>query len=128
MRREDTDPTRVQFRSVSRLFRMNGKWFFASREGDKGPYHSETDAQIELNYHVDATRTLTGPQVAKHAGKGVGYGSSASVDVPVLKLVPKDGHSVAGRRPRHEGTMQDILTMENTSMPAYRQRVLKKGA
>lgn len=56
MRCDDTEKDRVFFRSDSRLFRLNGEWFFSSREGDVGPFRNEREAHVELSRHVEASK------------------------------------------------------------------------
>ena len=46
MRRDDTDKKNF-FRSPDRVFRMNAAWYFATREGDEGPFASEAQARME---------------------------------------------------------------------------------
>jgi hypothetical protein len=43
------------FRAADRIFRMNGNWFFASREGDLGPFPSREKAEIEAQTYVQRT-------------------------------------------------------------------------
>ncbi len=50
--RKDDEKQKVHFRSRSRIFCMNGQWFFTSREGDKGPYLSEGTAHRELDRYA----------------------------------------------------------------------------
>lgn len=51
MRRDDTS-NKTYFRSSERIFRMNELWYFASREGDKGPFLSERKARREVERFV----------------------------------------------------------------------------
>lgn len=50
-RRTDQEK-RAYFRSSERVIRVNGAWYFASREGDHGPYRSEAQAVIEAQRYV----------------------------------------------------------------------------
>ena len=51
MRRDD-NAQKTYFRSSERVFRMNELWYFASREGDRGPFVSERQAQDEMAQFV----------------------------------------------------------------------------
>ena len=51
-RKEDEQDGTARFRSSSRLFRLNDEWYFSTREGDHGPFRSETLAQKELNRFI----------------------------------------------------------------------------
>jgi len=39
-------------RTSERVFRREGGWFFASREGDMGPFESEGEAMEQLDAYV----------------------------------------------------------------------------
>jgi hypothetical protein len=53
-RKTDSDPENVtHFRAGSRIFRLNGDWYFSSREGEHGPFESERDAAMELDTYVN---------------------------------------------------------------------------
>ena len=47
VRQEDSDK-KCYFRSPERVFHMNGSWYFATREGEQGPYPSEQQAHVEI--------------------------------------------------------------------------------
>ena len=51
MRRDDTEKKNY-FRSSERVFRMNGAWYFATREGEQGPFASEVEALMESKRFV----------------------------------------------------------------------------
>ena len=56
-----TDPagqTRCFFRSEERVFALNGEWFFASRDGECGPYLSREHAAIEVVRYVRGLHDL----------------------------------------------------------------------
>jgi hypothetical protein len=46
MRKTDKNP-KTHFRS-ERIFSMNGNWYFATREGEQGPFASRTRAEAGL--------------------------------------------------------------------------------
>ena len=52
MRKSDPGES-THFRSGDRVYCMNGKWFFQTREVDHGPYPSEDAARIELQRYVE---------------------------------------------------------------------------
>lgn len=51
------DENVAHFRADSRIFRLNGDWYFSSREGEHGPWQSEREALRELETYV----MLSGP-------------------------------------------------------------------
>jgi hypothetical protein len=56
-----TDPentTRSYFRSQTRLFMMNGSWYFSTREGDNGPFGSRQQAVDEVARYIKGRRDL----------------------------------------------------------------------
>jgi len=114
MRCGDTDPNKVYYRSDSRTFLMNGQWFFASREGDQGPFLSRSDADVELERHVEASQALT---PLKSKGKADDVMALPDIaEAPVLQFHRKPA-AFAG-----DGTMTDIADINNTSLRAYRER------
>jgi hypothetical protein len=46
---------------------MNGAWYFAAREGDQGPFASETVAQQEVSRYLVEKRDLAGFQESREA-------------------------------------------------------------
>ena len=50
--RQDDHEKKCYFRSSDRVFRMNGHWYFATREGDKGPFQSELNAHAEIKRFI----------------------------------------------------------------------------
>ena len=51
MRRDDAEK-RNYFRSPERVFRLNGAWYFATREGEQGPFDSEGQALMEIERFI----------------------------------------------------------------------------
>lgn len=51
-RQSDTNPHRQWERSEERVFRLEDGWYFASREGDMGPYGNEGEALEQLDAYV----------------------------------------------------------------------------
>ena len=47
MRHTDEDRGRTYFRSEARVFNQDGAWYFATREGDQGPFARQDIAQRE---------------------------------------------------------------------------------
>lgn len=79
MRRDDRK-SKTYFRS-ERIFCMNGSWYFATREGEQGPFFSRTRAEDALKRFLGDKRELaafqesrtiqratTGPHEASHLG------------------------------------------------------------
>lgn len=57
-RETDADKDVTHFRASSRIFRLNNdQWYFSSREGDHGPFDSETAAQRELETYIKLRAT-----------------------------------------------------------------------
>lgn len=53
MRSTDADDkSRSFFRSQERLFCFNGQWFFATREGDCGPFPTKEIARAEVTRYI----------------------------------------------------------------------------
>ena len=50
-RQSDRAPVDVS-RSKSRTFERNGKWYYASREGEFGPFDSEAEAAADAESYV----------------------------------------------------------------------------
>ena len=61
---------RTYFRSNDRIFRANDSWWFATREGDKGPHESRRDAQYWLAQFI--------------------VGARGDVDINEISIVEKD--------------------------------------
>ena len=50
--RQDDHEKKCHFRSSDRVFHMNGSWYFATREGDQGPFQSEVNAYAEIKRFI----------------------------------------------------------------------------
>ena len=46
------DITRSYFRCQTRVFVLNGQWYFTTREGERGPFRSEQRAGAELERYI----------------------------------------------------------------------------
>lgn len=57
MRHNDKEE-KAYFRSSERLFRVNSDWYFAAREGDQGPFDTETVAARELARYIEEQVSL----------------------------------------------------------------------
>ena len=66
MGRRDDIEDKTYFRS-DRLFCSNGQWFFATREGERGPFVSRDDAQAALARFVGEKRDLEDFQTTREA-------------------------------------------------------------
>jgi hypothetical protein len=51
-RKTDGSDNVAHFRAGSRIFRLNDVWYFASREGEQGPFTSEQEANKELDSYL----------------------------------------------------------------------------
>ena len=52
-RQSDNTQSQIEFdRSNSRTYSRDSKWYFASREGEFGPFDSESEAVGELESYV----------------------------------------------------------------------------
>jgi hypothetical protein len=63
--RQDDSKEKNFFRSPDRVFHMNGAWYFATREGDQGPYPSEVQAQLEIKRFITEKTELAHFQQAR---------------------------------------------------------------
>jgi hypothetical protein len=45
---------RIYFRSEDRIICQGSQWYFQSREGDQGPFASREEAELELQYYIEA--------------------------------------------------------------------------
>jgi len=46
--RQDDQQKKTFFRSTDRVFNLNGRWYFSTREGEQGPFATEQKAQYEI--------------------------------------------------------------------------------
>lgn len=56
--RRDDDHPRPFYRASTRILQLNGKWYYATREGDQGPYESPQEAERELKRFIDTQMEL----------------------------------------------------------------------
>ncbi|MEM7099248.1 MAG: DUF6316 family protein [Pseudomonadota bacterium] len=66
MRKSDGDKN-SHFRSADRVVRMNDQWWFATREGDMGPYKSREDAEAAINSYIASQQFADEAQVEEEA-------------------------------------------------------------
>ena len=59
-RATDSGGSAAVFRASSRIFRLNNAWYFSSREGEQGPFESESAAKKELETYI---KLLVSPEV-----------------------------------------------------------------
>ena len=50
--RKDDEQQKTFFRTEDRIFQVNGQWWFATREGDRGPFASRQAAADELVAYI----------------------------------------------------------------------------
>ena len=65
IRRRGDAGNKVFYRSDTRILRLNDQYFFASREGDQGPFNSEIEAHRELQRHIAAHNELQNFQLKR---------------------------------------------------------------
>lgn len=87
MRSTDADNARHFFRSQERLFCFNGQWYFATREGDCGPFPSKEIARQEVSRYINERAALSGFQDSRVPGIAPAL---AVTDDLSLELVPLD--------------------------------------
>ena len=85
MRRGDTDSERNYFRSGARVFNLNGSWYFATREGDRGPFLNRNFADQEAARYADERVTLCSFQESRESGRLVRRSIREN-----LSILPKD--------------------------------------
>jgi hypothetical protein len=92
MRQGDTDSTRVYFRSSTRVFNLNGSWYFATREGDQGPFVTRDRAEVEALRYTSERETLYGFQASRDAGDAVRRAARRTLSVlPMEETTPRHG-------------------------------------
>ncbi len=69
MRKSDpSDLTRSYFRTNDRFFQVNGRWYFAAREGDIGPFRTRDQARREAEAYIAARNATGGPRPPRATG------------------------------------------------------------
>ena len=54
--RSSGSAARIYFRSEDRIICQGNEWYFQSREGDQGPYADREEAELALQYYIEAVR------------------------------------------------------------------------
>ena len=89
---DDPNETKRYFRASGRTLQMNGGWFFATREGDVGPFPTQAAADAELKRFVDERVALSGFQDSRCARAESLAARLAKAQeessIPTLELVP----------------------------------------
>ena len=99
MRRTDPKDTRRSFfRTGNRIFSLNGQWFFATREGEVGPFRSREVATREATRYVRERNDLERFQKAREL-------ELSNRGSHTLSILPKDDEP--------ELTLDDLLLMEH---------------
>ena len=63
MKFRDGESPSSRYRAASRCFQMNGKWYFATREGiDVGPFPSREAAEVGVEKLIAMIRGVTDPK------------------------------------------------------------------
>ena len=85
MRRCDpSDNGRSFFRSSTRIFNLNGAWYFGTREGDQGPFTRRELALREIASYADDRVSLEKFQKSRESVMSI------RADELTLAIVPKD--------------------------------------
>lgn len=98
--RQDDHEKKCHFRSSDRVFHMNGSWYFATREGDQGPFRSEVNAQAEIKRFIMEKTELAHFQKTREAERANG----APIAAQKLELVALDERPLL--RPQHPARVQ----------------------
>ena len=69
--RHTDDSERTFFRSPTRIIHQNGGWYFASREGEHGPYPREAVAQREASRYARDCASWRSYEEARRVNPGV---------------------------------------------------------
>ena len=81
MRRSDPEfTTRSFFRAQDRVFSLNGQWFFATREGEVGPFPTREATLREVARYIEERAALERFQQARRVES----------EARVLSILPKD--------------------------------------
>ena len=83
-RSSDCGGSAAVFRVASRIFRLNDAWYFSSREGEQGPFQSESVAKKELETYI---KLLVSPDVEEKGAPA--NGSTASGENPSASDIDK---------------------------------------
>jgi hypothetical protein len=70
--RQDDQNSKCYFRSAGRVIHMNGAWYFVTREGEEGPYPSESEAQIEVARYISDQAELANFQASREEERAKG--------------------------------------------------------
>lgn len=102
MRQGELDNARKYFRSQTRVFNLNGSWYFATREGDKGPFSTRQLAEVEALRYADENLALCGFQESREAERGLprDVGQRLTI-VPIEESAPR----------RHDLTLEPDLNI-----------------
>ena len=65
MRRGDPEPEKMYFRSETRVFHLNGDWYFCTREGDQGPFPRREVAIQEAQRYANERASLEDFQASR---------------------------------------------------------------
>ncbi len=94
MRRGDTQSHRNYFRSVARVFNLNGSWYFATRERDQGPFSNRELAEVEARRYADELLAFRGFQASREAERAAQSNRSQSLSILPLEE-PSAGPALA---------------------------------
>ncbi len=69
MRKNDNEKNEIFFRSSDRFVRVDGQWWFTTRDGDQGPFATRENAVLALKRYVDGVEMLNKHQAKVSAGR-----------------------------------------------------------
>jgi len=87
--RKDDKQDKTYFRSADRVFNLNGRWYFSTREGEQGPFASERQAQFEIARFITEKTDLAHFQRERE---------EASRKIPTAQVYTFKGRALASRR------------------------------
>jgi hypothetical protein len=95
MRRGDLETARKYFRSETRVFNLNGSWYFATREGDQGPFFAREHADAEALRYANERLVLGGFQKSREAERRVYRSAGEGLAILPMEKVSPRHHTLA---------------------------------
>ena len=83
MRKSDRKPKKY-VRAANRLFQEDGKWFFLTREGTRGPFRNCREAEAELQLYASTMSFVEDHQNTLPPGVDCGEVTVVNMDTPAL--------------------------------------------
>ena len=87
MRVEDPrESNKRYFRAGKRMFSLNGAWYFTTREGERGPYPSPEEADLQLRRYKEEMSELQSFQKSRAVKKELQGASLVQARELIAKL------------------------------------------